>query len=38
MDAFSCSIRRDSLTTTVELVKQGRGVFWTQLARLRTPL
>ncbi|OAX38220.1 hypothetical protein K503DRAFT_850105 [Rhizopogon vinicolor AM-OR11-026] len=38
MDAFSCSIRRGALTTAVELVEQGRAVFWTQLARFRTPL
>ncbi|KAG2127527.1 TPR-like protein [Suillus clintonianus] len=38
MDAFSCSIRHGELTTAVELVEQGRAVFWTQLARLRSPL
>ncbi|KAG2120273.1 TPR-like protein [Suillus clintonianus] len=38
MDAFSCSIRHGALTTAVELVEQGRAVFWTQLARLRSPL
>ncbi|KAG2738959.1 hypothetical protein P692DRAFT_20666675, partial [Suillus brevipes Sb2] len=38
VDAFSCSIRHDALTTAVELVEQGRGVFWTQLARFRTTL
>ncbi|KAG1828244.1 CHAT domain-containing protein [Suillus variegatus] len=37
-DAFSCSVRRGALTTAVELVEQGRAVFWTQLARLSTPL
>ncbi|KAG0692299.1 hypothetical protein DFH29DRAFT_1073809, partial [Suillus ampliporus] len=37
-DAFSCSIRHGVLTTAVELVEQGRAVFWTQLARFRTPL
>ncbi|KAG2071255.1 hypothetical protein BDR04DRAFT_1154656 [Suillus decipiens] len=37
-DAFSCSIRHDSLTTAVELVEQGRAVFWTHLARFRSPL
>ncbi|KAG1824870.1 CHAT domain-containing protein [Suillus subaureus] len=37
-DAFSCSVRHDALTTAVELVEQGRAVFWTQLARFRTPL
>jgi CHAT domain-containing protein len=38
VDAFSCSIRHDALTTAVELVEQGRAVFWTQLARFRTTL
>ncbi|KAG2080877.1 hypothetical protein BD769DRAFT_1647566 [Suillus cothurnatus] len=38
MDAFSCSARRGALTTAVELVEQGRAVFWTQLAHFRTPL
>ncbi|KAG1787325.1 CHAT domain-containing protein [Suillus plorans] len=37
-DAFSCSVRRGALTTAVELVEQGRAVFWTQLARFNTPL
>jgi CHAT domain-containing protein len=38
VDAFSCSIRHGALTTAVELVEQGRAVFWTQLARFRTTL
>lgn len=38
VDAFSCSIRHGALTTAVELVEQGRAVFWTHLARFRTPL
>ncbi|KAG1720338.1 TPR-like protein [Suillus lakei] len=38
MDAFSCSVRRGALTTAVELVEQGRALFWTQLARLSSPL
>ncbi|KAG1844299.1 CHAT domain-containing protein [Suillus tomentosus] len=37
-DAFSCSVRRGAPTTAVELVEQGRAVFWTQLARFSTPL
>jgi hypothetical protein len=37
-DAFSCSARCGAFTTTVELVEQGRAVFWTQLAHFRTPL
>ncbi|KAG2119430.1 TPR-like protein [Suillus clintonianus] len=36
--AFSCGLRRGSLKTAVELMEQGRAVFWTQLARFRTPL
>ncbi|KIK36820.1 hypothetical protein CY34DRAFT_16122 [Suillus luteus UH-Slu-Lm8-n1] len=38
VDAFSCSIRNGALTTAVELVEQGRAVFWTHLARFRTTL
>jgi CHAT domain-containing protein len=38
VDAFSYSIRYRALTTAVELVEQGRAVFWTQLARLSSPL
>ncbi|KAG1747661.1 CHAT domain-containing protein [Suillus lakei] len=38
MDAFSCGVCHGALTTAVELVEQGRAVFWTQLAHLRTPL
>ncbi|KIK32461.1 hypothetical protein CY34DRAFT_101467, partial [Suillus luteus UH-Slu-Lm8-n1] len=38
VDAFSCGIRHDALTTAVELVEQGRAVFWTHLARFRTTL
>ncbi|KAG1880871.1 TPR-like protein [Suillus subluteus] len=37
VDAFSCSIRHGALTSAVELVEQGRAVFWTQLARLSSP-
>jgi CHAT domain-containing protein len=37
-DAFSCSVRQGVLTTAVELVEQGRAVFWTQLGRFRSPL
>ncbi|KAG1748209.1 TPR-like protein [Suillus lakei] len=37
-DAFSYSVRHGALTTAVELVEQGRAVFWTQLARFRSPL
>ena len=38
MDAFSCAIRHNNFVTAVELVEQGRAVFWSQLARFRTPL
>ncbi|KAG1740788.1 uncharacterized protein EDB91DRAFT_1237200 [Suillus paluster] len=38
VDAFSYSVRHGALTTAVELVEQGRAVFWTQLARFRKPL
>ncbi|OAX35455.1 TPR-like protein [Rhizopogon vinicolor AM-OR11-026] len=38
MDAFSCSLRHSALTTAVELVEQGRAVFWTQLARFQAPV
>jgi len=38
MDAFSCSVRANALKTAVELVEQGRAVFWLQLAHFHTPL
>ncbi|KAG2738210.1 hypothetical protein P692DRAFT_20842087, partial [Suillus brevipes Sb2] len=38
VDAFSCGIRHGALTTAVELVEEGRAVFWTHLARFRTTL
>ncbi|KAG1772526.1 TPR-like protein [Suillus placidus] len=37
VDAFSYCIRHGEPTTAVELVEQGRAVFWTQLARLSSP-
>ncbi|KAG1722719.1 hypothetical protein EDB19DRAFT_1954611 [Suillus lakei] len=37
-DAFSCSIRHGALTTAVELVEQGRTVFWNHFACFRTPI
>ncbi|KAG1872971.1 CHAT domain-containing protein [Suillus subalutaceus] len=37
VDAFSRSVRHGALKTAVELVEQGRAVFWTQLARLSSP-
>jgi hypothetical protein len=36
MDAFSCSVRCGDLAAAVELVEQGRAVFWTQMVRFRT--
>ncbi|KAH7887150.1 TPR-like protein [Phlebopus sp. FC_14] len=38
VDAFSYCIRHGALNTAVELLEQGRAVFWAQSARLRTPL
>jgi CHAT domain-containing protein/tetratricopeptide (TPR) repeat protein len=38
MDAFSCGVRHGALDTAVELMEQGRAVFWTQLAHFQTPL
>ncbi|OAX36334.1 TPR-like protein [Rhizopogon vinicolor AM-OR11-026] len=37
MDAFSCGVRHHALMTAVELVEQGRAVFWTQLSRFHAP-
>jgi len=37
VDAFSCGVRHGALTTAVELVEQGRAVFWTQLSCLSSP-
>ncbi|KAF8436541.1 CHAT domain-containing protein [Boletus edulis BED1] len=38
VDAFSACLRHRSPAKAVELLEQGRGVFWSQLARLRSPL
>ena len=38
VDAFSACLRNRALTRAVELLEQGRGVFWSQLTRLRLPL
>ncbi|KAH0827370.1 hypothetical protein J3R83DRAFT_4019 [Lanmaoa asiatica] len=38
VDAFSACLRHHSPINAVELLEQGRGVFWSQLARLRSPL
>ena len=37
-DAFSAGLRCQSSEKAVELLEQGRGVFWSQLIRLRSPL
>ena len=37
-DAFSACLRKRVLARAVELLEQGRGVFWSQLTRLRSPL
>ncbi|KAI9567585.1 CHAT domain-containing protein [Boletus coccyginus] len=38
VDAFSACLRERAPAHAVELLEQGRGVFWTQLTRLRSPL
>ena len=38
VDAFSACLRRRALARAVELLEQGRGVFWSQLTRLHSPL
>ncbi|KAF8436229.1 CHAT domain-containing protein [Boletus edulis BED1] len=38
VDAFSACLRNNSPAKAVELLEQGRGVFWSQLTRLRSPL
>jgi len=38
MDAFSCGVRHNAFKNAVELVEQGRAVFWSQLARFHSPL
>ena len=38
VNAFSACLRNHSSTNAVELLEQGRGVFWSQLTRLRSPL
>ena len=37
-DAFSACLRNGSPLNAAELLEQGRGVFWSQLTRLRSPL
>ncbi|KAF8132911.1 CHAT domain-containing protein [Boletus edulis] len=38
VDAFSACLRRGTRVRAVELLEQGRSVFWSQLSRLRFPL
>ena len=38
VDAFSACLRKRAPARAVELLEQGRGVFWSQLTRLRSPL
>ena len=38
VNAFSACLRYGNPANAVELLEQGRGVFWSQLIRLRSPL
>ena len=38
VDAFSACVRKCAPARAVELLEQGRGVFWSQLTRLHSPL
>ena len=38
VDAFSACLRKRTPARAVELLEQGRGVFWSQLTRLHSPL
>ena len=38
VDAFSACLRKSAPARAVELLEQGRGVFWSQLTRLHSPL
>ena len=38
VDAFSACLRNCNVANAVELLEQGRGVLWSQLARLHSPL
>ena len=38
VDAFSACLRKSTPARAVELLEQGRGVFWSQLTRLHSPL
>ena len=37
-DATSCALRRHDVVGAVEMFEHSRGLFWTFMARLRTPL
>ncbi|TFK35286.1 CHAT domain-containing protein [Crucibulum laeve] len=36
--AATCAIRRGQLEKAVELLEEGRGIFWSQALQLRTPM
>jgi CHAT domain-containing protein/tetratricopeptide (TPR) repeat protein len=38
VDAFSACLRKRAPARAVELLEQGRGVFWSQLTQLHSPL
>ena len=38
VDAFSACLRKRASVRAVELLEQGRGVFWSSLTRLHSPL
>jgi CHAT domain-containing protein len=38
VDAFSACLRKRAPARAVELLEQGRGVYWSQLTRLHSPL
>ena len=38
VDAFSACLRHSAPGAAIELLEQGRAVFWSQLTRLRSPL
>ncbi|KAH7906863.1 CHAT domain-containing protein [Hygrophoropsis aurantiaca] len=37
-DAAACALREGSIELAIELLEQGRGLLWSQLARFRTSL
>jgi hypothetical protein len=37
-DATSCALRQHDVIGAVEMFEQSRGLFWTHVSRLRTPL